>query len=304
VLVSGIGIQLCHPWRPRLVLRLVAARDHVAFGLRASGSQLLFHFYTNIDYPIVGSCFGKPALGLYKLAYDVVLEPVRTISAVVATIAFPLFARLRHDRDRLIAQLVSLTRLNLVTVLTYAAVVGIGAEDLLAALFPGKEAAAPAIQILCSVAVLRAVGFVIPPLLDGVGQPGRTFRYMLVAAIILPACFVAGALGLGDRLGFLSVATAWAVGYPVAFAVLVWLALATIGWTARCYFGAIAGVAACSAGAALIGLVVSLVVAGHATPLLRLAATATAIVGANLALLAFTQRLGPRAVLRALRRED
>src|SRR6185503_5033867 len=108
---------------------------------------------------------------------------------------------------------------------------------------------------LCMVGVLRAVGFVLPPLLDGVGQPARTLRYMSWAAITLPLCFVGFAYLLGgsfgespalaedgtqrmlqignamfpvvENHGYLSVAIAWACGYPIAFAILISLAMST-----------------------------------------------------------------------------
>jgi teichuronic acid exporter len=96
VLVTGIGTQICHPWRPKFILRLREAKEYVTFGLKSSGSQILFYFYTNVDYPIVGYYFGDHALGIYRLAYEIVLEPVRVISNVIVDIAFPAFARLRN----------------------------------------------------------------------------------------------------------------------------------------------------------------------------------------------------------------
>jgi O-antigen/teichoic acid export membrane protein len=83
------------------VLRRRGAWDYASFGAKTAGSQILFYFYTNIDYPIVGYYFGDAALGIYRLAYEVVLEPVRVISAVVVDIAFPTFSKLRHSRDKL-----------------------------------------------------------------------------------------------------------------------------------------------------------------------------------------------------------
>src|SRR5690606_30439248 len=117
-------------------------------------------------------------------------------------IAFPAFARLRHSKDQLVGQFVSFTKLNLITVMTYAVVVGVAAPDLLGVLFPDYTGAATAVRILCLVAVLRAVSFVLPPLLDGVGRPDRTIRYQTTAAITLPIMYVLGAVVLGDYLGF------------------------------------------------------------------------------------------------------
>src|SRR5262249_40275530 len=122
---------------------------------------------------------------------------------------------------------------------------------------PGEPSIAPAttaVQILAAVAILRSVALMIPPLLDGVGYPNRTFVYTLTASIALPLAFIVGAWLLGDRIGYLSVAVAWAIGYPVAFAVLIWLALYTLRWTVWGYVRAIGGVALCMIAAAVIAL--------------------------------------------------
>ncbi len=314
VLVTGIGSQIRHPWRPKFVFRYREAREYVSFGLRSSGSQILFYFYTNVDYPIVGYYFGEAALGVYKLAYEVVLEPVRVISNVVVDIAFPAFARLRHTKDKLIAQLVSFTKLNLITVMMFSAIVFVSADDIVAILFPKIAAVAPAMRILGAVAVLRSVSFVIPPLLDGLGYPNRTFNYMLVATIVLPLAFVLGAETLGDHLivmvqdkngvwfpsGFLSVAVAWSVGYPIAFAVLIMLATYTLDWSALSYLRAISGVAGCMLAAGLVGGVAHWL-AGGLPHGLRLLITSGTIVGVAGLLLAYTQGLSIRTAKRALK---
>ncbi len=302
VLVTGIGAQLRHPWRPRFVLRLAEAKSHVSFGLKTSGSALLFQLYTNLDYPVVGFFFGDYALGLYRLAYEVVLEPVRIISAVVVDIAFPAFARLRHKPQRLIDQLVSFTRVNLITVMLFSAVVLVTADDLLAVVFPDYTGAATAVRILCAVAVVRAISFVLPPLLDGIGKPHRSFVYQVVATIVLPLLFVTGAVVLGDRFGMLSVAIAWAVGYPIAFGVLLWLTMESIHWTVGAYVRAIGGVATCLIAGGLVGLGVHVALAG-VPAVVRLAATSGVIVVTAAALLAYTQGISIRTVTRGLKND-
>ena len=300
VVVTGVGCQLRHPWRPRFVLRLRRTWGYAAFGAKSAASQILFYFYTNVDYPIVGYYFGDTAVGTYRLAYEIALEPVRVISAVVADVAFPTFARLRHDRPRLVAQLVSFTRLNLVTVMTYAAVTFVVADDTLAIAFHDYLAAGPAVRILCGVAVLRAVSYVVPPLLDGVGHPSRTLIYMTTAAVVLPTGFVLASVTLGDRLGWLAVAWAWAVGYPIAFAVLIALATTTIELPIRRFLGAVVGVPACALAGLAVGELVHALVASAPAPV-RLVTSAAAVLAVTGLLLAYTQGLSVRSALRALR---
>jgi O-antigen/teichoic acid export membrane protein len=300
VLVTGVGCQLCHPWRPRFVLRVRDAHEYIRFGLKSSGSQILFYFYTNVDYPIVGAFFGPTALGIYRAAYEIVLEPVRVISNVVVDVAFPAFAKLRHSRERLIAQLVSFTRLNLITVMTFSAMVFVAAPEVVHVFFPRYAGAEDGVRILCGVAVLRSVGFVIPPLLDGTGYPHRTFNYMLSAAIVLPLSFLLGAALLGPSMDFLSVAIAWAVGYPIAFGVLIWLAIQTLGWRPWAFVRSIAGVVGCLLGAMLIGLAVRYALIDLVPDWARLGIVAGVIVVATALLLAYTQGLSLRTARRAL----
>lgn len=299
-LIYVIGTQARWPYRPRWMFNLREARDYIAFGLRTSASQILFYFYTNIDYPIVGFFFGKTALGLYKIAYEIVLEPVRIISNVVVDAAFPAFARLRHSKEQLVAQFVSLTKLNLITVMSYAAIVFVAAPEVLSLLFPKLTAAQDAVRILCAVAVLRAVGYVMPPLLDGIGRPARTLTYMTSAAITMPIMYWLAAVTLGDTLGFESVAVAWAVGYPIAFSVLVYMATHTIGWSVLKYLRAVAGVASCLLAAGAVAAIVHSQLGGAASGV-RLLATAGIVLAVSGVLLAYTQGLSLRSAMRSMR---
>ena len=54
VFVTGVGTQICHPWRPKLVLKVREAMSWAAFGFKTSAHQILFQVYTNLDYQVVG----------------------------------------------------------------------------------------------------------------------------------------------------------------------------------------------------------------------------------------------------------
>ncbi len=308
VVVFGVIVQARHPFickllafRPREVI------DYVRFGVRSAASQILYQLYTNLDYPIVGYFFGDAALGIYTLAYSIVLEPVKTIANVVIDVAFPTFARLRNDHAALVAQFIQFTRLNLIAVLPFVALVALIIPELLHLLYAsGKwephelSLCAEAARILCIVGVLRALGFIGPPLLDGVGRPERTLRYMTVAAVFVPCAFLVGALVLGDALGFLSVAVAWAIGYPIAFGVLMYTIATTIELPIATYARAAWGIVGCCAAGVAAGSAVSLALA-EAGDLTRLIAIAAAFVVTTGALLATWQKITPRSIAALLR---
>lgn len=301
VLVTGIGVQILYPWRPKLILRVREAVDWAVFGFKTSASQILFHLYTNVDYQVVGYYFSDAALGLYRVAYEIVLEPCRVIGEVIVQIAFPAFSRLKHRTELLVDQLVQFTRMNLVVMIGFLGVVFLSAEELLITFWGAKWVpATTALRILCAVGVLRALSFVIPPLLDGIGRPSLTLIYTTVAAVILPSSFVVFALLLGPELGFVSVAIAWAVGYPIAFAVLIMMALALLGLPLREYLRRSIGIPACGAVAMAMAEGARLLVAGG-PPWLRLIVASTVMVSVFLLLLAYTQGISARTVVRSVK---
>jgi O-antigen/teichoic acid export membrane protein len=304
--VFGVIIQLRHPFVPQLVFRPAQVIDHVRFGLRTAASQILFRLYTSADAPIVLYVFGSQAAGIYSAALFIVLEPVKTISNVVIDVAFPTFARLRSDAAGLVAQFIQFTRLNLIAVLPFVVLILLVIPEFLRVFYSHKwrpaelAACGDAARVLCLVGALRAVGFVGPPLLDGIGRPELTLRYMAVAAIAVPASFLVGAAVLGGRLGMLSVAVAWAVGYPIAFAALSYLVARSIELPLGRYARGSGGIVGCCAAGLVVGLGVSWAMAG-AGDVARMIGVGGAALVVTGALLAAWQGITPKAIAASLR---
>ncbi len=298
-LASLVGVQLRQPWWPRFVFRPREAAGYAAFGLKTSATQILYHLYAYADYPVVNLYFGPAALGLYRAAYELVLEPVRVIANVITDVAFPTFARLRVRPAELAERLIAFTRQNLAVVIPFSAVVFLAAEDVLTVAWgPSYATAAGAARILCWVAVLRSVSTMIPPLLDGVGRPSLSLLYTSVAAVVLPALFV-----LAGRLGrdYTAVAWAWAAGYPIAFVVLAMLAARVLDLAPATYLRRVSGIPVCAIPAMLAGLGARALVPGWAAaPRLALVAAVTFVVLGIL--LARFEGISPRSIVRALRR--
>ncbi len=316
--VRGVGIQIRHPWRPRFVLQIREAMDWMVFGFKTSFSQILFHLYSNVDYQVVGYFFGPVANGIYRLAYEIVLEPARLISEIIVQVAFPTFARLKYKRDLLIEQFISFTRMNLVIMLGFLGLVFVNPEDLILTFWRRTEwlPAADAARILCAVGVLRALSYVVPPLLDGIGRPSLTLWYMIVASVVLPTSFVLGALYIGEptigrallenpsHWDSLSVAIAWSIGYPVAFLVLFAIALSLLDLRVSVYLRRIMGIPGCAALSMAGGFAARYVVQGIPSPGLRFAITSAVVVGIMLVSLAYLEGISPRSVMRAIKGGD
>src|SRR5262249_10101022 len=161
----------------------------------------------------------------YRASYELVLELVRTVASVFTEVAFPTFARLRRNRAQLAEQFIAFTRQSFVAILPFLLVVFIAAEEALATAWgPSTPSPAPRSGSWSSAGPRAGPSRFGPPLLAGIGSPNLTLLYHGVAALVLPFLFVIFGSTLRG-LGFISVALGWVVGYPIAFAVLAFLAV-------------------------------------------------------------------------------
>ena len=300
-LTYAIGLPIVLRWRPRLICRLATAGNDIRFGLRQTSSEILQQVYGNIHYQVVSAYFGAAAVGAYRAAFELVIEPVRIVSEVITVVAFPAFAKQRHDRAAVIDQFVAFTRQNLIIVLTVVALIVVAAGDLLTVIVGAQYAgAADAARILAIVGVFRAMSHLGPPLLDGLGRPDLTLRFQAIATAFLTASFVAfGALL--HHLGPLSIAIAWAVAYPVVFVYLFALVFAQLQLGAGDYLRAIRRVFSLVAVAAVAGGAVHIALLDVVTPGVRLGITAVVVVGTSLGLLGWSGDFSPRVIVRLLR---
>jgi teichuronic acid exporter len=291
-IVTAIGVRYCNPWRPSFRWAPREAWEAMKFGLRTSASQLLYYLYASLDVQVVGYAFGPSGSGLYVAATYLVLEPVKILSSVVSDVAFPAFARLRHNSHELAEQLVRFVRLNLALILPYVALIGLVSADFVTVFKPAWEPAVTSMRVLCGVGVLRSLSAIGPPLFYGIGRPQIVLRYMVAATLTLPTLYVVFASWL-HPLGILSVALAWACGYPIAFAVLAALAAREIRISFRDFFRRIGGVAACTPLAAIPAGAVMWLLA-DAAPLTRLAVTTATFVALFALLLVRWQKMAIR----------
>lgn len=301
VLVTGVGVQICHPWRPRFVLRVRESTEWLVFGAKAASSQIVYHVYTNIDYQIIGYMFTPEETGLYWLAYELVLKPCFLIGQALQAIAFAAYSRLKAARAQLIEQFIAFTRLSLVVMLGFLVIIMVLADDILLWIW-GADAvpAAAAARILCAVGVLRALSFVIPPLLDGVGRPGLSLMYNALAAVVLPLSFFLCAYAFADRLGYLSIAVGWALGYPVVFSLLVYFTITAVELPLTRYLRRTIGIPLCAMTAVAVGWGARLVLLEQSL-MLRMLVPMLTLMATYLLLLAYTQGVSPRSVWRSTR---
>ena len=77
-----------------------AARGMLGFGVSRGIDQVLVQFTGKIDQIVISGMMGQAAVGLYNVSSNVARRPIDLIQPVMASVMFPLYARLRLDRAK------------------------------------------------------------------------------------------------------------------------------------------------------------------------------------------------------------
>ena len=87
------------PWRPKFIFSLDCIKDIVRFSAHMTGFNVVNYLARNTDKLLIGRFLGSEALGLYALAYKLMMLAVENISWVVGKVMFPAFAKIQQDLD-------------------------------------------------------------------------------------------------------------------------------------------------------------------------------------------------------------
>ncbi len=96
VVISWLMVR----WMPSLPQRGSSVGSLIAFGGNVAASYVAITMNRSIDNVLVGWYWGAGPLGLYSRAYNLLMLPVRQLSAPAASVAIPAFSRIQGDPER------------------------------------------------------------------------------------------------------------------------------------------------------------------------------------------------------------
>lgn len=245
----------CSEWRPKLSFSRGHLRGYLAFGIYQMGERCTNYYATSVDTLLIGRFLGPEALGLYNIAYNLIVVPLRNINPVLTKVAFPILARRQGDDAALRRGYLEMMRL--LTFVTVPCLVGLAvtAPWFVPVVFGSQwTAAVPIVQILSLVGILKCQGNPMGSILLAKGRADIGFKWNVMVAIVNTCVFWGAA-----QASLLAVAMSYAV-----VSVLYWfggrlILERLIGLKWREYIVALRVPIIC---AATMGLVVH--VAGHA----------------------------------------
>jgi O-antigen/teichoic acid export membrane protein len=178
-------------WRPVLHFRLADTRSYLSFGLFQMGERTINYFAANIDYIIIGRYWGERTLGIYTIAYQIIVMPFLRLNPVLTRVAFPLFARKQNDDAALRRGYLELLRL--ITFVISPMVIGLAIVAPVAVpllLGDGWEDAITLIQVLALLGILKALSNPTGSLYLAKGRADIGFYFNLAMVIVNTVVFI------------------------------------------------------------------------------------------------------------------
>jgi O-antigen/teichoic acid export membrane protein len=192
--------------RPLARYRTADVRPYLRFGVFQLGDRAVNYLVARADQIVIGSVVGAYGLGLYNFAWNLAIMPVNRINPILTRIAFPVFAKVQQENERLKRGYLLLVWL-LAMVNAPILLGGAAAAGMLVPLFFGPQwaSAVPILQILAVVGLSRALLNPIGSLVLAKGRPDLAFRLNVCFLFLqIPAVY------LGARIGGIE-SVAWTV---------------------------------------------------------------------------------------------
>lgn len=200
-------------WRPGFNLSKKHFKELFSFGVSVAGNNILTELVRHSDDFLIGYFLGTTLLGYYTIGYRLLLVIMRLVTGIINAVAFPTFARLQQNPERMLRAFYNVTQYT--SLLAFPVFIGLGilAPELIPALFGEKWGPSiPVMQVLALFGILQSVLAFNGSVMRASGKPSWQFSIMLLNAV----CSVIG-FSLAVHWGIVAVAASLViVGYLLA----------------------------------------------------------------------------------------
>ncbi len=192
-IINSILLWVISKWRPKFIFSISAIKDILSFSLNLTGFNIVNYFARNIDQLLIGKFLGAQALGLYSLAYRIMLYPLQNISIVVSRVMFPAFSKIQLDLENV--RNIYLKMVKAISLITFPLMFGlftIAPELINVILGPKWRAVVILIKIFCVCGMIQSICAISGNIFLSQGRADIPFKVGVIGAIIIFVCIAIG----------------------------------------------------------------------------------------------------------------
>ncbi len=188
----------------------------ISVGSSITAASLLWYFYTKLDVFIAGRLWNSTVLGYYSVPVHLARLPAGKVMPLLRKIAMPSFAQIRENPSAV--RYYFRRTFALGALVSFAVFFGIASVAASAVPLILGEKWTPSIWLLFAVCLGMPFSGLIglySPILQATGQHKMALSNTTIALLLFSVTFTLGAL-----VGPLGLASAWAVSFPILFAIV------------------------------------------------------------------------------------
>lgn len=171
-------------WRPRLLFDVNSFRDLFGCSSYVLSFNMVIYLARNFDNLIIGKFLGAATLGLYSMAYTLMMKPIQQISWAITGVLFPAFSSIQDDIPRIRhAYLKVIRTISLVTFPMMMGLMMLSREVILVVMGPKWEGVVPPLQVLCFVGALQSVNTTTGSIFTSLRKVDLQFRVGIITSI-------------------------------------------------------------------------------------------------------------------------
>lgn len=191
--IGTVLIWIRVPWQPMLVFSDSETTALRRFGNNLVGFNIVNYWVRNADNIIIGHCLGAEALGIYSLAYKLMLWPLQNISQVFLRGAYPSMSAAQSNNREMQKIFTKLVRgVSFITFPIMTALF-IMPDAIVLTLFGQKWGSVGAIiQILAPVGLLQSIGTLVGLIYFSTARTDIMFKWGIFSACLTIPAFLAG----------------------------------------------------------------------------------------------------------------
>jgi PST family polysaccharide transporter len=204
-------------WRPSIAFAWSDIKYFKDFAAGLVGFNTVNYLSRNADYILIGRFLGTAPLGIYTLAYRIMLYPVQKLAGTAANALFPAFAHVQDDDQRLSRGYIKASRY--IALIAFPLMIGLAmtADDFIALVY-GEEwlQVALILPYLTIVGALQTVQSLYGSVIIAKGLTHLQFRVSLLKLL-----FTLTGFAIGIRWGLRGVASAYMLTESISFVVVM-----------------------------------------------------------------------------------
>lgn len=206
-LVMTALLWVLSAWRPQLLFDLDAVRELFGFSANLLGERTLNYWVRHVDDLLIGRYVGEAGLGVYTMAYNIMLFPLQNVSRVIGRVMFPSLSTIQGQKERVKQVFLRMTRT--IALITFPLMLGLLAtvRPFVLAVFGAQwMPMIPILAILSVLGLVQSIVTLVGSLYLSQGRADLQFRIGLVIKPVLIAGIV-----IGLKWGIVGVAAGYAI---------------------------------------------------------------------------------------------